>query len=402
MTDEIHTQTPRAVHPKQNWWKVAFMVLLGICVLGTVYYAGTQVGTLQQQPFPLNKTKAEEDKKVDAEIPEEKTENTNIFYVEDNALLSYDLTTKQKKTWIPKPTGTTNLVSYKGLRLIDDTTLGFGRCSTKTGDFGCALYVLDLTNGEETKVKGLDTKTLLDSLDFFTSKTYAYLAVTDTAWQLFISDDGTVSTLEDLPQSLGGRGGFLEDSNMMRFSPDGKSLMHISTSSPRDSTDFTVHFYDLSTGKKKVLDNATQPSWLDNTHIVYRNYSGSESGGLYLYDLNTQETTKVSGSTKSSYHPEVLKGTNKVLSYEYDPKEVRIYDLEKNTQTAIATQTISGFWVTPNVVAYTKTKPCTDECMGPIDYTPVSLATYDLSSQKEGAVLPIDATSFYLSATLYH
>ncbi|HKZ34391.1 MAG TPA: hypothetical protein VJ179_00790, partial [Patescibacteria group bacterium] len=394
MTDEIQTQPPQTVQPKQNGWKVAFMALLGICVIATVYYAGTQIGTVQQQPFPLNKTHSEEDKKFDAEVPEKKTENTNIFYVEDNALLSYDLTTKQKKTWIPKPIGTTDFVSYKGLRLLDDTTLGFGRCNIKTGDFGCALYLLDLTNGQETKVKGFDAKTLLDSLDFLSPKTYAYLTTTDTAWQLFVTEDGTVSTLEDLPQSLGGRGGFLEDANMMRFSPNGKSLMHISTASPRNITDFTVHIYDLASGKNQVVENATQPSWLDDTHIVYRNYSGSGSDGLYVYDVSAKTSTKIQGSTKSSYHPEVLKGTRNVISYEYDTKEVRIYDLEKRTQTTVATQALSGFWVTPTLVSYTKTQPCSDECMGPIDYTPVSLVAYDLSSQTESASLPINASSF--------
>ena len=98
--------------------------------------------------------------KQDEEVEEVVTSNSKkpktldkLFYVKDSNIFSYDITTKEIKKLTTNPENSANI----GIsNVIDEKQIGFTRCLTVEGDYGCALFTLntDTLKVEERKKLG--------------------------------------------------------------------------------------------------------------------------------------------------------------------------------------------------------------------------------------------------------
>ena len=205
------------------------------------------------------------------------------------------------------------------------------------------------------------------SLDFATPDKFAYLVSVNPSdpdlqkWQLILSDNDTLKTLEDIKYEVFGRGGFIEDSQKMRFSQDGKHLLQISTSSPRDSLDFNVYVYDLNKGTRAVISGATHPDWVDKTTIIYRKYENSKGDGLYLYDVVAKTQEKINDVVNSAVTPIVLKNKKKVLYTVFTDLQIWVYDMDTKKKTKLLDDALGGVWASESQIVYNETAECTDQ-----------------------------------------
>lgn len=386
---------------KKRWIKISLFVLLGFILLSGVFYAGVKFSNIREQnnklPPSITQTPPEgtpTEKKETPTITQAPGVVTNkVFYSKDNNIFSYDTKTRETVKWTNYAKNKTYSPSYdetgkqipnieiRDIRVIDENTLGFGKCGIITGDFGCGLYTLDLKTKEVNEKKKLDSKMLILALDFASLNKFAYLVTADQKWQVFLSDNGTLKTLEDVTIETYGRGGYIEDSEKIRFSKDGKYVLQISTSSPRSPADFNIYVYDLTSGSKQVISGATQPEWLDNKTIVYRKYE-KNGDGLYLYNVNTKTQEKINGVDNASYNPIVLTDANKVIYTVYPNKQIWLYDLNTKKNSKISDSSLNGFWVTPTKIVYEEIEPCNgrEGCGGMVDYEVKSVSIFDLES----------------------
>lgn len=402
-------------------FKIPFFVLLGIILLAAAFYAGIKfrnTGEENNTPKPsITLIPSEERPTEQIEIPTIAQTvgvvTNKVFYVKNNNIFSYDTKTKEIIEWTnyPKNGGYSPAydesgkqipnIEIKNIRVIDENSFGFGKCAIVTGDFGCGLYTLNLKTKEINERKKLDKNMLILALDFASPTKFSYLVTADKKWQVFISDNGTLRTLEDVTIETYGRGGFIEDSEKIRFSKDGKYVLQISTSSPRDPSDFNVYVYDLTNSSKQIISGATQPEWLDNKTIVYRKYEKS-GDGLYLYNVNTKSQEKINGVNNASYNPTVLTGADKIIYAVSPDKQVWIYDLNTKKNSKVADSALNAFWVTPTIIVYDKVKLCNgdENCGGMVDYEVVSVDVFNLESNTKTDSIS-DLQSTYDSASEY-
>ena len=411
MQENLHNQNIPTIQPqpidnqyenkKKQWIKISFFVLLGFILLSGVFYAGIKFNNIREQnnklPPSITQTPPEGPPTGKTEIPTVSQAigivTNKVFYSKDNNIFSYDTKTKETIKWTNDAKNKSSSPAYdetgkqipnieiKDIRVIDENTLGFGKCGIVTGNFGCGLYTLDLKTKEVNEKKKIDSNMLILALDFASPNKFAYLVTADQKWQVFLFENATLKTLEDLTIETYGRGGFIEDSEKIRFSKDGKYVLQISTSSPRNPSDFNIYVYDLTSGSKQVISGATQPEWLDNKIIVYRKYE-KNGDGLYLYNVDTKNQEKINGVDNASYNPTVLTGTNKVIYTLYPNKQIWFYDFNTKKNSKISDSSLNGFWVTPTKIVYEEIELCNGKegCGGMVDYEVKSVNIFDLES----------------------
>lgn len=324
-----------------------------------------------------------------------KTENLN------DTIYSYDINTKEIKTWKSAFPGVADPANPKGsitgIKVIDGDQLGFGRCDTKTGDFNCGVYVLDLKTNSLTMKRDLGVEDFLGPIDFYDEDNFAYMLENDDAWKFVYDTKGNQTILESTIATPYGRGGFREDSEKVRFSPDGKSVFYIATSSPKAVVDFHIYLFDLAQGKlTDTVEDATQPEWLSNTEIIYRNPKEG-SLGLYVYDLIKKSSAKVTSASTNAYNPRVAKSTKLAVYEMYPDKKVQLFDATKNTGSLLLSQALSPIWVTKEIIAYEEVDPCPiggcEEGYGGEEMLTTKVALYNITTkQKLGYVSDLTNT----------
>ncbi|HLD03349.1 MAG TPA: hypothetical protein VJC17_01100 [Candidatus Dojkabacteria bacterium] len=350
---------------KKPWFIFCFIILIGLIIL---LGAALVVVTLNNQ----NNVNVSQTPPVSTSEPSVAPTDTlvtnRVFYEREKNIYSYNVQTKEYLKWTDYQDkgDVVNNVIYD-ITIIDNQTVGYGRCVIVTGDYGCGLYALDLKTKKITEKKKLGKDISLMSLDFATPDKFAYLVSVNPSdpdlqkWQLILSDNDTLKTLEDIKYEVFGRGGFIEDSQKMRFSQDGKHLLQISTSSPRDSLDFNVYVYDLNKGTRAVISGATHPDWLDNTTIIYRKYENSKGDGLYLYDVVAKTQEKINDVVNSAVTPIVLKNKKKVLYTVFTDLQIWVYDMDTKKNTKLLDDALGGVWASESQIVYNETAECTDQ-----------------------------------------
>ena len=154
--------------------------------------------------------------------------------------------------------------------------------------------------------------------------------------------------------------------------------------------DFSVYVYKLADNSKQIISNATQPSWLDETTIVYRKY---EKGGhgLWLWDVRTGKTEKINEVVDGAYHPETQETWKKIVYTVYPEKEVWLYDVTKKAGHRLVDQAINSFFVTPTKIIYEEVGPCNgdeEECGAIMDYKVKAVAVFDIEGNNKTGVIP--------------
>ncbi len=415
MPEERFAPDQKQVPDKKS--KYLLLLALGLLLLSGGSAAGYFYLIRQAQPQPSKPATVSQPTLAPTPTPTivKGVAEGKVFYPKDENIFSYDVETKQEEKWTSYPKNKDFSPAYDedgnqipnisihDIKVIDGNTLGFGKCGVVTGDFGCGLYVLDLKTKEVTQRVELGGEYLLLRSGWFDEDRLAYLVSNDDKWQLYLADGSNTRLLVDLSMEAYGRGGFAEDSSKIEFSPDGTRLFHIATSSPRSPMDFTTHIYNTTTGAElAVIENSTQPDWLDNQRVIFRRYDAdaSSENGLYVYTIGSGAETKFAGTPTTAYRPELLPGTDQIL-YENNPeKQLWLYDLSSEENTLVVENALFGFWFSPTQIVYSNVTSCDDEC-GMIDYEVESIDIYDLSlSQKVGSVPNLKDT--YGASSLYH
>lgn len=423
-----------AKETRKDWLKVVLFLFLGFTILSGVFYAGfwhaTRKTTRIPKPeIPVKTPVSEPTTSLNKQEPTTPVTKGiaagKIFYEKDNNIFSYDTKTKQIEKWTNYPKNKDYSPAYdesgkqipsisiRDIDVIDKNTLGFAKCGVIVGDFGCGLYLLDLRTKDITQKKKLDNEDLLSNSGWFNQNRFAYLMTTkrnNGRWQLFLANDNETKLLVDLSSEGMGRGGFIEDSEKIEFSPNGNYFFHISTASARAIEDFTTHIYDAITGKElSIIQNSTMPSWIDNQRIIFRRYIRGDNlkNGLYVYNLNSKIETKVESISSDAYDPEVLSDEGKVVyrtdpdHWSYTDKKLWLYDLNSGENRLLLNNVNSGYWLSPTKIVFQEIELCSEsEACGTANYKVKAIGIYDLTLERK--IDTLDLHTSYGSSSLYH
>lgn len=409
---------------KGKFWKVGFLSLLVLLIIiGGVfgYHFYTQkIKEKGEKQIPLTGITVFPSPTPEIVLPQG-IASGKVFYVKDNNIISYNVETKKIEKWTNYPKNKDYSPAYdesgkqipnisiEDINVINGDTLDFGKCDVVTGDFGCGLYLLDLKTKKITQKMKLDKEDLLLDSGWFDENRFVYLVSTkknNGRWQLYLFNNNNSNLLVDLSTEGWGRGGFIEDSEKIKFSPDGNYFFHISTGSPRSGEDFTTHIYDSSTGKEMlIIQNSTMSSWVDEARIIFRRYVQGDSpeNGIYIYNLNSKTATKIENVPVDSYHPEVLLGGEKLVFWTNKDKALWLYNLQSKENKLLINKAVHGFWVTPTKIVFEEIEPCNgrEDCGGMMDYEIQSVSLYNLELRQKTESIP-DLQSTYETASLYH
>ncbi len=409
-TKSLKKQSSSKVKEK-NYYKIGFFILLAVFLIILGFLVGQYIklptNQLAKNKKSLSSSLTSPSKKQNqltvsstpsmvSPTKSVKKELNKIFYIKDNNIFSYDskMKTTTNETDFPKNKNTSPVYDSDGkelpsiniinIKVIDNKTIGFGKCATITGDFGCGLYILDLETKQITEKTKLDKDEYLISSDWASPNKFAYIVSIGHKWQFLLSENKSVRILEDLKNDAGGRGGSEADSQKISFSPDKTHIFEISTSSPRNIFDFNVYIYDLVGSEKQVISQATHPEWLSNSQIVYKQYTKSDNDkSFYIYNLQTKEKKKIEGVSQGAFLPEVSPEKTKLIYENFPQKEIWVYDLDKKTNSKILDKARAGFWLSKNKIFFIETEPCSgDEDCGMVDYKDQSAVIYDLDQNK--------------------
>lgn len=400
----VNSTTTITAKPKPNGLLVAVLVVLGLLVVlgGTYAFLKTQkrippkdkvvvdnsvVGEDNDEKVQEGEDKKKEsDKKNDVEDTGEVESKDSfaankIFYIKDNNVFSYDIVTKETVQWTSYDRNAHNIAV---VGVIDGKSLAFSKCSTVVGDYACGLFTINLDSKAIVERKKLGKQDMLLASGFGTETKFAYLFMKgENKWVLSLYDGGSEKVLEEVTVGEAyGRGGFIEDSEEIAFSPDQKYLFHISTGSPRGVIDFSIYVYNLGLGTKDIIKNATQPKWLDKDYIVYRKYDkdAKKGDGLYVYDVKTKTSEKISGLVDSSYVPNVLSGTKKIVYNVQPERQIWLVDNATGKNTKLLDSAMEPIWVNKGNIAFRSVKKCTDDCEGMYDYNILGVGVFDLET----------------------
>lgn len=310
----------------------------------------------------------------------------NLFYIEKNNIYNYDVSNFSNTKITDFPDSPDSSVHF--ISVADTENLGYGKCEIVVNDFGCALYLFDLKAGTSSLLKKIDPAYNLMAAGWANKNTFAYLISSDTKWKLILNKEGAEKTLADLGVGAYGRGGFYEDDEKISFSPDNKYVFHISTSSPRDSTDFSVHIYDTVTYAEKVINDATHPAWIDDSKIVYRKYAQSGGDGLWVYDVAANSSAKVAEAGSDTYKPAALADQDKFLFEDQSNFSVYLYDYSKKSNKLILANAAEPMWINDRYFAYSRVTACPEEC-GPMPFSTDYIGIYDLTEGKVVGTIPV-------------
>lgn len=394
----VNSTTTITAKPKPNGLLVAILVILGLLVVvrGTYAFLKTQNKVLPKDKELVDDEVLEEDKKEgkkdsdkkkDEVVLKDKVESkgglvaNKIFYIKDSNVFSYDIVTKETVQWTSYDKNAHNIAV---VGVIDGKSLAFSKCSTVVGDYACGLFTINLDSKAIVERKKLDKQDMLLASGFGTETKFAYLFMKgENKWVLSLYDGGSEKVLEEVEVGEGyGRGGFVEDSEEIAFSPDQKYLFHISTGSPRGVIDFSIYVYNLGLGTKEIIKNATQPKWLDKDYIVYRKFDkdAKKGDGLYVYDVKKKTSEKISGLVDSSYVPNVLSGTKKIVYNVQPERQIWLVDNASGKNTKLLDSAMEPIWVNKGNIAFRSVKKCTDDCEGMYDYNTLGVGVFDLET----------------------
>lgn len=402
----LHNQSP-------NHWKTFAIILLIVFIVGIALWLfksqmqSVSVQNTYQQKPPIKvlrptssviSTQTEQNQFYRPPLPKTGPTMNKVFYTkyypEDrnsitNNLFAYDYETKE----ITQLTHYTEPQFYiSNIRVIDENFVGFLRCSS-SGDYAdCGIYVIDIDSKKITEKKKLERQMFIDTLEFSSLDSFAYFGnmrdESKSILKLILINQDIMKTLEqvDVSNVATGRGGFLADDTNIQFTPNRQHLLQIDTNA-RSTEDFNIYIYNLTTGTKQIIENATHPQWVNDTTIIYRKYP---DGGIYLYDIAEKKYKKIDEISQNAYYLSMLQGTNKLLFTDHEAKQLWLYNLTTKENKKILDGALQGFWLTtPTKIVYNEVRPCTqaEEC-GMLDYKVLSVSIFDIEKMTKIGSIP--------------
>ncbi|MBI2448373.1 hypothetical protein HYV44_02320 [Candidatus Microgenomates bacterium] len=373
---------------------LAFLVVILLSV--TLYY----VAVVRKE----SRINAPEENTIDDSLDktilpdDEATTAGQIFYSLGDTLLSYDTSKSETKNWIGKADdwlfqeSSAPTLLYRDIAVLDDNKIGFSYCQKEGGERPCGLYTFDVKTKKITLAKDPGPNLTIGQAAWYSADKLAYFLENDkeNKSSLILARGGELATLDEINGPALGRGGFDEDSVKMAFSPDGVHLLQIATNSRRDGSDFNTYVYDTMTGKKIIINGATQPEWLNNDTIVYRNQR--DGGGIYQFNIKTSAWERYNAIKMDAYNPQILAGSDEIYYEKESDRSVWSYNIKNGDHQKIADKASSWRFVSPATAIYLTLIKCATDgekkpagaCdFSPDDYYPDKAVVFDLRSSEE-------------------
>jgi hypothetical protein len=316
--------------------------------------------------------------------------DNHLFYIKDNNILVFNLDTRTetKLTDYPKNLdyspaydesgNTIPTLNITAVKVVDENSIGFSKCAIVPGDYGCTLNILKLDTKEVTEVEKLNKDSNILNATFDSQDKYVYNFILNdqtskkSFYKLVLVNGGTSKELENFEIEAYGRGSHPEDSEELLFSADSSNLMHISTASPRALFDANIYIYNLTNNTKNIVSNATQPAWLNNNSIIYRQFNSETNSGanLYEYNIDTKSTKKVPNTLENARFPTTLDATR--IVYEEESNIVYL-DLASNEKRTLVTNAANIKRISQDYVLYNEVTICNEDpncggIMGQFEY----------------------------------
>lgn len=237
-----------------------------------------------------------------------------------------------------------------------ETSSAFRDADTITFAADSAIYDLELRTGRLTRlVEELGVADLAWNLD---GSILAYLN-----WamelRLYSPSSGDVKTARAFGEAMG-RCGDMSDETSVAWSPDGRSLLVVSTA--LDNTQGTMFVINRE-GKNLVAPRfGTHARWAqDSKTILYRGFDAPMR--WYSLDLETGRSTVV--AMEAGTHHAAVSPDGRYIAYsdDADRPTLYLYDLEKGTERVLTRGYGAPVWLSSNELAVTKTMPCDENCM---------------------------------------
>lgn len=269
--------------------------------------------------------------------------NKIVWAVEDESgaeniyIASSDGSLKKKLTSYAVDSGDVSN-SIRDLQIIDNNYIGFFMCDATVGDLGCAIYRIrnDVQQVDAELVVQAEPTEMLEQIAWYGKDKVAYAVTTEEPKLKIIVHTGDGDNeIYEAGGSDYGRGGGIWDDSYLEFSPDGSKLLHISTSSVRDSGDFNIYVYNATSGAELAkIENATFPTWIDNTDILFSGASIDDGGnGLFIYDVDQKAAVDTLVDGIDCYNPQVLRGSDYALYFQEAPDQSGLESVRINLQT---------------------------------------------------------------------
>ncbi len=369
------------IKKEKRWLKPLVFTSLGLILillgLGFVF-AGYQLSKRETSQIPSEEPASEPTSPISTPGIKGLTED-KIFFVEDKNVFMIDKTGENKVQITDF--SETDFGYPQSLQVIDNEYLGFYKCDTETGNFNCGIYRVSVDSKQLEEIIHEEPKNFVLQLGWDDKNTFAYTVENsqEGGWSIFLSKNGSKTTLNEIPSGMYGRGGFVEDSSKISFSPDGTKIFQIATSSPRDPMDFNVYVFDLSSNQLAKIENSTQPAWLDDGTIIFRR----TNEGLYSFSLSSKTERKYEGVSSQAYEPEVLDGKMKVVYWlNEDNGQVWLLDASSGEYEMLLNNAADPLWLSEEEILLAETRECSESepCMVRA-FSPVAVSVFNINTE---------------------
>jgi hypothetical protein len=271
------------------------------------------------------------------------------------------------------------------VELIDGANLGFARCLK--GNSGCSILTFDIAKKQAEQLRVLEADSRVRQLSWRDEQSFAYTTENQEMRKLiFVYVDGSEEqTFSTLNFSQGSRDAFVEDDAQIHFSPKGDKLYFINTKT-LNGFNFSITVYDLEGNVISTIEDATDPTWIDNDSIIYRSYSNESQGYLHIFNLDDEESMRLTKSKEASYSPKV--SGDKLLAWEAKGLGTGyMLGLESAEIKEFSANTAFPIWLSEDEVILAVTKKCVAACdlyyEADLGFTIEAFKVFDLESESE-------------------
>lgn len=359
------SSAPAYKHPKTNKiqkvsYRVIFLgIITGILIIIAVIFAYLNIKhKIEDNQDVLGIEEQKEDSSDSSSVMENVPTSLKdkIFYTDsfNIYIATKDGSDQVKLTDYKKIQG----IKIEEVELIDEKNLGFSRCKRTSGNYECQILTVNLETQDVKTVKEINNDLLLMQLTWANNEQYAYTVLNNNLNKLSIKyvnrqDEKEIVEIEIFET---GRREFIEDDMQLKFSPNHDRIYYINTSAGT-GFNFSINVYDLEGNLLDQIEDATMPVWKDNNKIIYRRYSNSETGYLYLRDVTKKHSSNLKQSAEAAYNPKALEES--VLYWEATGLgKSYLYYLQRNTTILLGDSTAFPIWLSKEEIIFAKTRKC--------------------------------------------
>jgi len=319
-----------------------------------------------------------------------------FFYTDTYNIFSYQIDKEQSTQITDLSKDITSRIH--SFQLINEDYIGFMICDLEAVGNSCKVFIHNLkSNNSELidEINGdIDNIVWIDEASYLVSE---YNPVKNTIEINLLRKDEP-RMIAQIPGSNISREWFIEDSSILEASPDKSSFLYINTSS-NNGFNFNVYIYNLEGELLGSIEDATQPSWIDDENIAFRQYSNKKAGYIYIFNLDTKQTSKLDNSVEAAYDP---KSAGQLVAF-WEKSSIAstyIYDVDKKNFTLIEEKTAFPVWLSNDEVILSRIRECNEnECKEQysIEYeTQFTVESYIVKNVHSGYTKEIDIRNKYL------